>query len=176
PLAGVGPVVTAGVEEEVHVVGRATRRLAGRADRLVARLPAGNFAAELQRWVLEANSRPWASLADLAEDLAALRRAAIAAAEPLGLGIVAAGAVPLADPGTLQITSDPRDEHMPNEDRELGRGQMICGAQGHVEAGESGPAVAVAHRIAPWLPVLLAVSVSSPFWLGTDTGMPATGP
>jgi hypothetical protein len=36
-------------------------------------------------------------LSDFAEDIAALRRAAIAAAEPLDLGIVAAGTVPLAD-------------------------------------------------------------------------------
>ena len=34
------------------------------------------------------------------------------AAEPLGLGIVAAGMVPLAHPQTLQITPDPRYEHM----------------------------------------------------------------
>ena len=30
--------------------------------------------------------------------------------------------------------------------------------------------MAVAHRVAPWLPALLALSASSPFWLGTDTG------
>src|SRR5262249_61224778 len=75
-LAALGPVVTAGVEEEFHVVDLATRRLTGRADRLVARLPAGNFTAEVQRSVVEANSRPRASLAGPAEDLAALRRAA----------------------------------------------------------------------------------------------------
>src|SRR5262249_59325712 len=87
-----GPAVTAGVEEEFHIVDLATRRLTGRADRLVARLPAGNFTAELQRSVLEANSSPWASLADLAEDLAALRRAASGAAPPLRPGVVAAAA------------------------------------------------------------------------------------
>src|SRR5262249_59054179 len=81
--AALGPAVTAGVEEEFHVVDLATRRLTGRADRLVARLPAGNFTAELQRSVLEANSRPRASLADLAEDLAALRPAAVPRAAPL---------------------------------------------------------------------------------------------
>ena len=57
--------------------------------------------------MLEANSRPWVSLTDLAEDIAALRQAAIAAAGSFGLGIVAAGTVPLADPDTLQITPDP---------------------------------------------------------------------
>ena len=87
-----------GVEEEFHTVDLRTRRLTARAPGLIQRLPADGFGSELQRSVLEANSRPWIRLADLAEDVAALRRTAIAAAEPLRLGIVAAGTVPLADP------------------------------------------------------------------------------
>jgi glutamate---cysteine ligase / carboxylate-amine ligase len=163
-------IVAAGVEEEFHTVDLATRRLTAQADRLTEQLPAGSFSSELQRSVLEANSRPWVSLADLAGDIAALRQAAIAAAEPLGLGIVAAGTVPLADPDTLQITPDLRYEHMRGEYRMLVREQLICGTQVHVDVADRDLAVAVAHRIAPWLPVLLALSASSPFWLGTDTG------
>jgi carboxylate-amine ligase len=163
-------IVAAGVEEEFHTVDLATRRLTPQADKLTEQLPAGSFGSELQRSVLEANSRPWVSLADLAGDIAALRQAAIAAAEPLGLGIVAAGTVPLADPDTLEITPHPRYEHMQGEYRMLVREQLICGTQVHVDVHDRDVAVAVAHRIAPWLPVLLALSASSPFWLGTDTG------
>ena len=79
-----------GVEEEFHTVDLTTRRLTAQAPSLIQRLPADSFGSELQWSVLEANSRPWVRLADLAEDVAALRRAVIAAAEPLGLGIVAA--------------------------------------------------------------------------------------
>jgi hypothetical protein len=46
------------------------------------------------------NLGPWTALTDLAEDIAELRQAAVAAAEPLGLGIVAAGTAPPADPDT----------------------------------------------------------------------------
>jgi carboxylate-amine ligase len=164
------PIATAGVEEEFHIVDLATRRLTDQADKLMERLPGGSFSWELQRSVLEANSRPWAGLADLAEDLAALRHAAIAAAEPLGLGIVAAGTVPLADPDTLQITADPRYEHMQGEYRMLVREQLVCGTHVHVDMDDRDLAMAVTRRTAPWLPALLALSASSPFWLGTDTG------
>ena len=81
-------IAATGVEEEFHTVDLATRRLTAQADRLMEQLPAGSFSLELQRSVLEANSRPWNGLTDLAGDIAALRQAAIAAAEPLGLGIV----------------------------------------------------------------------------------------
>jgi len=162
--------VATGVEEEFHTVGLSTRRLTAQAGSLVEQLPAGRFSTELQRSVLEANSRPHVRLADLAADIAALRRAAIAAARPLGLGIVAAGTVPIADPDTLTITPDPRYEHMQGEYRMLVREQLICGTQVHVDVMDRDLAVAVAHRVAPWLPPLLALSASSPFWLGTDTG------
>ena len=163
-------IVAAGVEEEFHTVDLATRRLTGQAGRLMEQLPAGSFSLELQRSVLEANSRPWVGLTDLAEDLAALRQAAIAAAGSLGLGIVAAGTVPLADPDTLQITPDPRYEHIRGEYRMLVREQLICSTQVHVDVEGRDLAVAVAHRVTPWLPALLALSASSPYWLGTDTG------
>jgi Glutamate-cysteine ligase family 2(GCS2) len=47
----------------------------------------------------------------------------------------------------------------------LVREQLICGAQVHVDVNDHDLAVAVTHRVAPWLPVLLALSASSPFWL-----------
>jgi len=163
-------LVAAGVEEEFHIVDLATRRLTGQADELMARLPAGRFSSEMQRSVLEANSRPWADLTELAEDIAGQRQAAVAAAESLGLGIVAAGTVPLADPDTLEITPDPRYEHIRDEYRMLVREQLICSTQVHVDVDDRDLAIAVGHRVAPWLPALLALSASSPFWRGTDTG------
>jgi carboxylate-amine ligase len=163
-------LVAVGVEEEFHTVSLNTRRLTAEADRILEQLPAGRFSAELHQSVVEANSRPHVRLADLAEDLAALRREGVAAAQRLGLGLVAAGTVPIADPDEGRVTSDPRYEHMQDEYQMLVREQMICGAQVHVDVADRDLAVLVAHRMAPLLPALLALSVSSPFWLGTDTG------
>ena len=53
----------------------------------------------------------------------------------------------------------------------LAREQLICGTQVHVGVDDRDEAVAVAHRVAPYLPTLLALSASSPFWAdGSDTG------
>ena len=53
----------------------------------------------------------------------------------------------------------------------LAREQLICGTQVHVEITDRDEAVAVANRVAPYLPIFLALSASSPFWSdGSDTG------
>ena len=52
----------------------------------------------------------------------------------------------------------------------LVREQLICSTQVHVDVDDRDLAIAVGRRVAPWLPALLALSASSPFWLGTDTG------
>ncbi|MFC0038541.1 glutamate--cysteine ligase [Actinomadura rayongensis] len=163
-------VMAVGVEEEFHTVDLETHRLLPRADSLLQQLPAERFGAELQRSVVETNSRPFLRLFDLAEDLAALRRGVVASAEPLGLGIVAAGTVPVVDLDALKVTPDPRYENMLEEYQALAREQLICGAQVHVDVGDRELAVAVAQRLTPRVPVLLALSASSPYWLGTDTG------
>jgi carboxylate-amine ligase len=163
-------LVAIGVEEEFHTIDLETRRLIPRADSLLAQLPRKRFGTELQRSVVETNSRPYVRLIDLAEDLAALRRGVVAAAEGLGMGIVAAGTVPVADLDSLKVTPDPRYENMLDEYQLLAREQLICGTQVHVDVRDRDLAVAVANRMTPWLPALLALSASSPYWLGLDTG------
>jgi carboxylate-amine ligase len=162
--------MTVGVEEEFHIVGLRTRQLAAECGRVLGHLPAGSFSAELHQTMLEANSSPHARLADLATDIAALRRAATDAAARSGLGIVAAGTVPIAHQGTARITANPRYEHMRGEYRMLVSEQLICAMQVHVGLPDRDLAVAVAHRVTPWLPALLALSASSPYWLGNDSG------
>ncbi|MER6176647.1 carboxylate--amine ligase/circularly permuted type 2 ATP-grasp protein [Streptosporangium sp. NPDC001681] len=169
-MAGLAGPIAVGVEEEFHVVDVDTRHLVPRAGVLLEQLPAERFTHELQRSVVEANSRPFMHLEDLGHDLTALRRTVIQAADCLGLGIVAAGSVPLVDLAALKISPDARYEQMLADYQLLTREQLICGTQFHADVEDRDLAVAVAHRLAPWLPPLLALSSSSPYWLGADTG------
>ena len=54
----------------------------------------------------------------------------------------------------------------------LAREQLICGTQVHVGVDDRDESLAVANRVAPYLPTLLALSASSPFWADGQT--PAT--
>ncbi|MET8158123.1 carboxylate--amine ligase/circularly permuted type 2 ATP-grasp protein [Sphaerisporangium sp. NPDC005289] len=169
-MSGLGESIAVGVEEEFHVVDLETRHLVPRAESLLERLPQERFTHELQRSVVESNSRPYVRLEDLGQDLTALRRTVVEAADGLGLGIVAAGTVPLVDRAALKVSPDARYEKMLEDYQLLTREQLICGAQVHVDVANRDLAVEVAHRVARWLPPLLALSASSPYWMGADSG------
>lgn len=159
-----------GAEEEFHVVDLITRRLAARADQVLEGLPPERFTDELQRSMVETNSVPCLTLEELARDLCGMRRRLLRQADDVGLGINAAGSSPLVDMDELRVSPEPRYERMLDDYQQLTREQLICGTHVHVEVEDRDLAVAVAHRLTPWLPPLLALSASSPFWDGADTG------
>jgi len=181
--------LTLGVEEEFHLVDLATRRLTPRATDVLAQLtnraPAssragsasvkssGGFAAELQQSVVETNSAVTNELGELRGHLVELRRELSRTAEALGIGVAAAGMMPLSVP--LTITENPRFRRMLADYQLLVREQLICGMQVHVGIGNRDTAVRLIDRVSPWLPPLLALSASSPFaQTGDDTGYAST--
>ena len=161
---------TMGVEEEFHLVDLKTRRLTARAPELLGEL-SDSYVAELQRCVVEMNSGVVDTLDGLRADLQSHRKDLVDAAAKFGMGVVAAGAVPLSVPAEMQVTQTPRFRQMLADYQLLAREQLICGTQVHVGVDDRDQSVAVARRVAPYLPTLLALSSSSPFWAdGSDTG------
>lgn len=163
--------LTLGIEEEFHLVDLRSRRLTPRATELLHALEhcRGTFAAELQQTVIETNSEVTSSLSALRANLVALRAELVNAARPLGVGIASAGTMPLSVP--LTITETPRFRRMLADYQLLVREQLICGMQVHVGIPDRDIAARLISRVEPWLPVLLALSASSPYSHdGHDTG------
>ncbi|MBV8927726.1 MAG: carboxylate--amine ligase/circularly permuted type 2 ATP-grasp protein, partial [Mycobacteriaceae bacterium] len=105
------------------------------------------------------------------DDLLRHRRVLVETAAEIGMGVVAAGAVPLSVPAEMQVTQTARYRQMLADYQLLAREQLICGTQVHVGIADRDVAVAVGHRVSPHLATLLALSTSSPFWAdGSDTG------
>jgi carboxylate-amine ligase len=161
---------TMGVEEEFHLVDLKTRRLTARAPELLGVL-SDSYVAELQRCVVEMNSGVVDTLDGLRADLQSHRKVLVDAATKLGMGVVAAGAVPLSVPAEMQVTQTARYRQMLADYQLLAREQLICGTQVHVGVADRDESVAVANRVSAYVPTLLALSASSPFWSdGSDTG------
>ncbi|MFG2356419.1 YbdK family carboxylate-amine ligase [Streptomyces sp. NPDC048521] len=159
-----------GAEEEFHVLDVESGYLVPRAAQLLGRMERPGFTSELQQSVVESNSGVHDTLDGLWTDLASSRRRLDAAAATLGLAVVAAGTVPLAGFGSRDVTADPRYRRMADDYRRVAEEQLICSAQIHVDVPDRDTAVRAMCLVSAWLPPLLALSASSPFWLGSDTG------
>lgn len=171
-LAGVGETI--GVEEEFHVLDPDSGRLAA-VDAGSLTPPAGAAGEpvaepELARSVVETASTVCRTLPELRADLARRRAALRSAVAEQGLRVVAAGTVPDAGARTVGIYPDDRYRYLAREYQQIAREQLVCACQVQVAVPDRDLAVAIAGRIRGWLPVLLALSVSSPFFGNHDTG------
>jgi carboxylate-amine ligase len=92
-------------------------------------------------------------------------------AERHGLGIVSAGTHPLAIWPRQIATSTPRYDAVMADLQMLGHRNMLCGMHVHVEILDPDRRVEIMYRAIPFLPILLALSASSPFWRGQPTGL-----
>jgi len=162
--------LTLGAEEELHLIDLERWQLSARAPQILARLPEVNYSAEIQRTTVETNTDVVTSLGGLRDELVRLRRGVVEVAEREGLGIAAVGTAPRSEFDDFELTATGRYGRMQEQYRLLVDEQLICGTQIHVGVADRDLAVEIAQRIQPHLPILLALSASSPYWNGQDTG------
>jgi glutamate---cysteine ligase / carboxylate-amine ligase len=155
------PDFTFGIEEEYLLVDVKTRDL-------VSELPAalleectaklgGQVSAEFIRSQIEIGTRICATPAQARADLTRLRAVIVEVAAGHGLAPMAASTHPFADWNRQKITD--------------GRRLVICGMHVHVALGDDDLRIDIMNQMRYFLPHLLALSSSSPFWQGADTGL-----
>src|SRR3712207_583840 len=162
--------LTLGAEEELHLIDLESWKLSARAPQLLSRLPRGHHSAEIQRTTVETNTAVVDSLAGLRAELVRLRQGLAEVAAEEGIGIAAVGTAPTAAFADFELTTTGRYGRMQEQYRLLVDEQLICGLQVHVGVSNRDLAVQIMQRLAPDLPVLLALSASSPYWNEQDTG------
>ncbi|MFC5889952.1 glutamate--cysteine ligase [Kitasatospora sp. CM 4170] len=170
------PVVpTVGVEEEFLLVDRHTRLPVERAPQVIA-AAAGVLGDRVQNEFfpvqVEVCSRPAARLADLRADLADLRSVVAEAAADAGCLLVASGTPVLSGPGPGPVTDSPRYRRMATRYAGVldGYDGALCGCHVHLGTEGRGQALALCNHLRPWLPVVQALAVNSPFSGGRDSG------
>src|SRR3954463_5037748 len=165
-----GAEFTLGAEEELHLIDLDRWELSARAPQILSRLPSAFYSAEIQRTTVETNTAVVRTLADLRAELLRLRRNVIEVAAQENLGVAAVGTAPRSTYADFELTSTGRYSRMQEQYRLLVDEQLICGTQIHVGVSDRDLAVQIAQRVARDLPVLLALSASSPYWNELDTG------
>jgi glutamate---cysteine ligase / carboxylate-amine ligase len=162
-----------GVEEEFFVVNEESQLLEPTThEKFLAtakRLSDGAVTRELLQSQVEAATPVCTSLGEARDHVRRLRSALAEAGRQTGLSVIAAGTHPTANWPDQQQTPKERYDEVAGELQILTLRNLVCGMHVHVELPDD-RRVEVMRRTIPFLPILLGLSCSSPFWRGMPTG------
>ena len=169
------PAFTIGIEEEYWLVDRQTRNLAADppAD-LVERCNAAACAEvspEFLRSQIEIGTTPCKTVGEAAAQLRSLRRTIADIAGEAGLAPVAASTHPFAEWADQHHADKQRYNALAEELQTVVRRLLICGMHVHVGIEDADTRIDLMNQVSYFLPHLLCLSTSSPFWRGHNTGL-----
>ncbi len=165
---------TVGIEEEVMLLDPHDWSLAQRIDDVLPQFSAGlasRLTAETHGAAIELATSPHQAAESAAEELGSLRSALAAELAGAELRAAGAGTHPFALWTETQISSGARYQLVYESMRELARREPTFALHVHIGVADPDAAIALHNQLRTHLPLLLALSVNSPFWQGRDTGL-----
>jgi carboxylate-amine ligase len=132
---------------------------------------AGRVAAETHEAALELKTGPHVTVRDAVAELRELRRRLAEDAARLGLATAAAGMHPGPSNGTTKVSPSSRYQIIERTMRGLAHREPTFALHVHVGVPDPDSAIRLVNRLRTHLPVLLALSASSPFTRGQSTGL-----
>jgi len=169
------PDFTLGVEEEYLLVDKETRALVvDPPETLLSEceeLLDGQVTTELLRSQIEVATIVCRNVQEVRQDLARLRRCIIDVAGRHGIAPIAASTHPFSHWSEQKQTQKDRYQSLTAEMQGAARRLVICGMHVHVGIEDDALRIDLMNQAAYFLPHLLALSCSSPFWNGFDTGL-----
>ena len=131
----------------------------------------GQVGPEFLRSQIEVGTKVCTSVQELREDLARLRAAVAEVADKHGTAPIAASTHPFASWREQLTTSRERYTTLERDMRTVMRRLVISGMHVHVGVSDNDLRIDLMNQTSYFLPHLLALSCSSPFWHGVDTGL-----
>jgi carboxylate-amine ligase len=169
---------TIGVELELHLVDRATGELVSAANELLDELGLGHPGGEHPRAkhelfqstveiITDVCTTPAEAHADLLATLEELRTAA----DRRDIALISSGTHPFARAREQLISPAPRYHQLVEAMQWPARRLLICGMHVHVGVANGERAISIINELTRHLPLFLALSSSSPFFEGEDSGL-----
>ena len=170
------PTFSLGIEEEYLLVDRESRDLvttmpANMLEECAERCSDQLVSPELLRAQIEVGTRVCSNMAEARVALTELRTAVADVADSHGLAPIAASSHPFAHWEQQKHTERPRYAALYAEMQAAARRLLICGMHVHVGIDDDELRIDLMNQFSYFLPHLLALSCSSPFWEGQDTGL-----
>jgi carboxylate-amine ligase len=163
-----------GIEEEYFITDLDTRRMTDKPPK--ASIEACEaamgacFAYEMFQGQIEVASPIFTCMDEAGDYLVAARKSLRRSLESYDLGLLCAGSHPLADWRVQQPTEQHHFLQLFADYQRVARRSLLCGLHVHVEIPSHLDRIQVMNEVLPWTPLLLALSSSSPFWDGADSG------
>lgn len=175
-MAASDPSFTVGIEEEYLLVDRGTRDIATEPPAAMIEecgsLIRNLVRPELLRSQIEVGTRVCHTIGQAREELAWLRRTVAGVAGGHGLAPIAASTHPFSEWQDQRHTDKERYHMLARDLQAMARRLLICGMHVHVGIdNDDDLRVDLINQACYFLPHLLALSTSSPFWRGEDTGL-----
>jgi len=165
---------TLGVEEEFQIVDPQTGELRSHVSELLASsvpVLGDQIKRELHQSIVEVGTKICADVSELREEIFRTRRELANAAERVGLAVAAAGTHPFSRWQDQVLSPGVRYDSIVEELQQLARSLLIFGLHVHVFVPERAMTIDLMNEVRYFLPHLLALSTSSPFWMGRNTGL-----
>jgi len=167
------PRLTIGIEEEFQIVD-GEGHLRSHIETLLA-AAGGRLGDQLKREmmqsVVEAGTKICADISEAREEIHTLRGTISALLKPAGLRIASAGTHPFSHWQDQEVTEHERYKLLEEELQDVIRELLIFGLHVHVGIPDPEQRIEVMNEARYFLPHLLAISTSSPFWLTRITGL-----
>jgi carboxylate-amine ligase len=169
------PQLTLGVEEEYLLVDKETRALAVEPpDELMQKCEERlgiQVSSELLRSQIEIGTRVCGNISEVRDELVRLRGNIKEVANEYGLEPIASSTHPFSRWRDQKHTRKERYDRLTVEMQGTARRLLICGMHVHVGISDDELRIDLMNQMSYFLPHLLALSCSSPFWEGRDTGL-----
>jgi len=166
---------TFGIEEEYFIANRRTKALDDRQHKQLLRACKKQLGTRVQTEMLQTQieivTPVLSDMATARNELTHARAVVSTVAAEHGLGAAAAGTYPLAAWREQRLTDKTRYHVMQDDLQIVGRRNVLCGLHIHVQPPVNASRTDLMNRVMPYMPLLLALSTSSPFWQTQRTGM-----
>ncbi len=168
------PDFTLGIEEEFQIVDPQTRDLRSHITEMIdegTMILGEQVKPEMHQSMIEVGTGICANIQEARTDVIRLRQTIAGLAHSKGLRIAAASTHPFSNWKDQKITPHERYEAVVNEMQFLAQSLLIFGMHVHVGIADREAQIQLMNAVRYFLPHVLALSTSSPFWMGTRTGL-----
>ncbi len=167
------PSLTLGIEEEYQIIDPVTRELKSYITEILKEdsMVLGEVKPELHQSMVEVGTRVCRTPAEVRAELVRLRGLVMGLAAKQGLRIAAAGTHPFSSWMTQEITPLERYVGVREDLQDLAQRLLIFGTHVHIGIEDREFLIDCMNVVRYMLPHVLALSTSSPFWLGRQTGL-----